>query len=212
MKAILLIFLLLTSSRGFGLCLPDSLVNHEELRKEVALLEYEARTFEDIYSNILAPENDLIIKLEALNPRVNAEIIREDKKVVISIMGGMLNHPKMTEDAFKLLLCHELGHFKGGAPFKSRGGWSSTEGQADYYTGLGCARQLGMNEYSFLEGAKILTSIFAQVTGEEPPKLDRCDERVAPRTNYGYPPVQCRLDTMLAGWKEAPRPVCWFRE
>jgi hypothetical protein len=212
MKAILLIFLLLTSPRGFGLCLPDSLVNHKELRKEVALLENEARAFEDIYSHLLAPENDLVIKLEALNPRVNAEIIRQDKKVVISIMGGMLNHPKMTEDAFKLLLCHELGHFKGGAPFKSRGGWSSTEGQADYYTGLGCARHLGMDEYTFLEGAKALTSIFAQVTGEEPPRLERCDERVVPRTNYGYPPVQCRLDTMLAGWQEAPRPVCWFRE
>jgi hypothetical protein len=212
MKASLLIFFLLIGSRGWALCLPDSLVNKDALRREISVLELEAKSFEDIFSSLLPADHDLIIQLEALNPRVNAEIIRQDKKIVISVMGGMLNHPKMTEDAFRLLLCHELGHFKGGPPLKSRGGWSSTEGQADYFSGIGCARQLGMDEYSFLEGAKVLTAIYAQVTGEEPPKLERCDNRVVERTNYGYPPVQCRLDTLLAGWRETPRPVCWFKD
>jgi hypothetical protein len=69
-----------------------------------------------------------------------------------------------------------------------------------------------LDEDSFFSALKNLTAIYAEVAREPIPKLDTCDERKVERTNYGYPSVQCRLDTMLAGWNLGPRPNCWFRE
>ena len=211
MKVSLLVFLLLLSSRGFGLCLPDSLESVKALG-ELAVLETEAQRFEASVREILPREHDLMVQLTPLNPRTNAEVTKKDNQIVIEIMGGMLNHPRMSDHAFKLLLCHEFGHVSGGPPLKSRGGWSSTEGQADYYSGFTCAKQLGMDEASFLSGALELTSIYAEVMRQPYPRLDSCDEGQVQRINFGYPSVQCRLDTLLAGWKEEPRPVCWFKE
>lgn len=175
---------------------------------ENAITEFEVSMKHEVPSPLA-----LIIQLEELNPRVNADIIKNDhNEVVISVMGGMLHHPKMNHEALKLLLCHEMGHLLGGPPYKSRGGWSSTEGQADFYSGLSCARYLGFDERSFVESAITLTTIYAEVTREPLPRLNSCEERPASRTNYGYPSVQCRLDTLMAGWEGLQRPNCWFRE
>jgi hypothetical protein len=141
---------------------------------------------------------------------VNAEVVKENGLVAIVVWGGMISHPKMTPATFYLLLCHELGHFLGGPPLKSRDGWSSTEGQSDYFSSASCAKDLGMDETQFIDAALTLTSIYAEVTNQAPPKLDACDATVATRTNYGYPGIQCRLDTLLAGWSEKSRPKCWF--
>ncbi|MDA8791858.1 hypothetical protein N9N67_01360 [Bacteriovoracaceae bacterium] len=50
-----------------------------------------------------------------------------------------------TPNAFVLLLCHELGHFLGGPPYKitAKGSpsWSSSEGQADYYATAVCLKK-----------------------------------------------------------------------
>jgi len=69
----------------------------------------------------------------------------DDPKIVV--YGGLARHPLMTEDGLSLILCHELGHFLGGAPKKFRGhsslrSWSSAEGQADYYAASKCLKKV----------------------------------------------------------------------
>lgn len=211
MKGIVLISFLLLSTRGFALCLPGSL-DISKSNRDMSEFEFMAEDFRQTVKPLLSSDQSLVINFDSLNPRVNAEITRVQNHLIIDVMGGMLHHPAMNLNAFKLLLCHEWGHFKGGPPFKARGGWSSTEGQADYYSGNQCSRQLSMDEISVIEGALALTKIYAQVTREVEPTVDQCDERRVQRINFGYPSVQCRLDTILAGWKNEPRPSCWFIE
>lgn len=63
----------------------------------------------------------------------------------VSMFGGLARHPSITEDAFAMVVCHELGHHLGGAPRKSDAlgaiRWASNEGQADYYAALKCMRK-----------------------------------------------------------------------
>lgn len=207
-----LIFLL-GSVGSRAACLPDSFNNSKVLiSKEMRLHEDTVQRFESAMLRELPSDHDLVIRLEPLNPRINAEVVKENNFVAISIWGGMLSHPKMTSPTLLLLLCHELGHFLGGPPLKSRTGWSSTEGQSDYYSTQGCMKYLGVDEEQFIHAAVALTTIYAEVANQSPPQLDRCDQTVVTRMNYGYPTVQCRLDTLVAGWRGTERPKCWFFE
>ncbi len=65
---------------------------------------------------------------------------------ILTIMGGLLKIKGVTQDTAVLILCHELGHGIGGAPFKSKNGFvdheSSTEAQADYFSTLDCAPKI----------------------------------------------------------------------
>lgn len=193
-------------------CLPDSSgINKLDVSSEdIRLIEDSVERFETIMMRRLPSDHDMAIRLDSLNPRVNAEVVKENGLVAIVVWGGMISHPKMTAPVFYLLLCHELGHFLGGPPLKSRNGWSSTEGQSDYYSSASCVKELGLDEGQFIEAALGLTAIYAEVTRQAPPRLDTCDNTVSTRTNYGYPTIQCRLDTLLAGWNETARPKCWF--
>ncbi|GEM_PF-1126758 len=62
----------------------------------------------------------------------------------ITITGGMLKLDGFDADSAALVLCHELGHGIGGAPFKDPSALdssdfpSSTEGQSDYYAARVC--------------------------------------------------------------------------
>lgn len=212
MKVIILVFLFLNSSWVSALCLPDSQDHLLHLDSETVLLEHSAKHFEDMVFRALPPGTELTIQFQSLNPRVNAEINKSEHGVVIDVMGGMLGHSRMNENALRLLLCHELGHFLGGPPLKARGGWSSTEGQADYFSGSTCTKLIGMDENALVDGAIRLTTIYSEVMREPSPKLDQCDDTRVQRTNFGYPKVQCRLDTILSGWKAESRPNCWFAE
>ncbi len=211
MKVPFLIFLLV-SYGAQAACLQGSLEGALALSFDLGRAEEAVLEFESAIQKELPPHASVVIGLDALNPRVNAEITKVDRSFVIRIMGGMLAHPLLDPAALKLLLCHELGHLLGGPPLKSRNGWSSTEGQADYFSSASCARSLGYDEASFLDAAVALTRIYAEVTREPSPRLDSCDERLVERTNYGYPAVQCRLDTLISGWRGRPRPGCWFKE
>lgn len=78
------------------------------------------------------------------NDEVNAHATRDDDdNLIVMMTGGLARHPLMTKDAFLLIVCHEIGHFLGGAPKQFRGStslrsWSSAEGQADYYATTKC--------------------------------------------------------------------------
>lgn len=212
MIAPVLIFLL-SSLWSQAACLPNSIgISKNLVDSEMKVMEQTVQRFESTMVRDFPSDHDLLIRLEPLNPRINAEVIKENGFVSIAVWGGMLSHPRMAPGTLLLLLCHEVGHFLGGPPLKSRNGWSSTEGQADYYSTVACMKNLGINESEFFEAATALTSIYAEVARQAPPRLDRCDETIVERINYGYPSVQCRLDTLIAGWKETARPACWFFE
>lgn len=194
------------------MCLPPSTQSLKNLRVDTLPIENAAREFTALAERNLPSHEKMTVTFESLNLGINAEIIKTQTGPVITVLGGMLGHPGMNKNVLSLLLCHELGHYLGGPPLKSRTGWSSTEGQADYYSGEKCAHELGISEEDFLLSALALTKIYAGVTRESFPELDRCDETIVTRTFYGYPKVQCRLDTIIAGWKNERRPACWFFE
>lgn len=211
MKVFILV-LLMFAIEGKSMCLPPSNSLSGSLMFDSLPIETAAKEFTEMAERSLLSNERMTLKFESLNSGINAEVIKTSTGPVITVLGGMISHPRMNKNVLALLLCHELGHYLGGPPLKSRNGWSSTEGQADYFSGEKCAHELGMSEIDFLESALSLTKIYAEVTREASPELDRCDESVVQRTFYGYPKVQCRLDTIIAGWRNERRPACWYFE
>jgi hypothetical protein len=80
--------------------------------------------------------------------RVNSYATRDDSgNPVVIASGGLARHPLMTSDGMLAVLCHEVGHFMGGAPKIHRGNtdllsWSSAEGEADYFAAAKCLKDL----------------------------------------------------------------------
>lgn len=99
--------------------------------------------FED-YKDVISSEDPIKIKGIWDSNQQNARITRNDNgEPVILVGGGLARLPGMTPDALLVFICHELGHFFGGAPKALRGNttrrsWSSVEGQADFYTTSKC--------------------------------------------------------------------------
>jgi hypothetical protein len=81
------------------------------------------------------------------NPQVNAFADKRESLWTITVYGGLARDPWMTEDAFTLIACHELGHLFGGLPEVTN--WAgltySSEGQADYYAAE-CFRRFHLDE------------------------------------------------------------------
>lgn len=96
---------------------------------------------------------------------VNAYASRDmttGKQWYITMYGGLARHPLMTEDAFALAVCHELGHHLGGYPkrrmaFQVDPLWGSNEGEADYFSTLKCLRRYftGLDNAGALSKLKI---------------------------------------------------------
>ena len=76
---------------------------------------------------------------------VNAYATQNGKTSEVYMFGGLARHPKVTEDGFMMVICHETGHHLGGAPRKG-GSWASNEGEADYFATLKCAREIWGDE------------------------------------------------------------------
>ena len=204
------LFFIIVLGHAPAACLVDSKIAYNPSTTDISMLENAVEDFQHVIERELPNPLRLSISIDHLNPKVNADIVRDKNDLHIKIFGGMINHAKMSPETLQLLLCHEAGHFFGGPPLKSRNGWSSTEGQADYYSGLRCAHLFGFNETSFIQSSFDLTSIYAEVSMDLKPQIEQCDETIVSRTNFGYPRAQCRFDTLLAGWRGVERPRCWF--
>lgn len=149
----------------------------------------------------------LVVELE--NTKVNAEAIRLKDDWMIVVFGGLIRHPRVTEAELLMVLCHELGHHLGGSPTAARGGWSACEGQADYWSTQSCFLSLLPREDA-VQVALNLTRLYATQTSGAMPELTCRDLHRPPRTHFGYPSPQCRLDTLVAGLAGEERPGCWF--
>jgi hypothetical protein len=193
----------------------------------------------DTAQSIMGPEvqkqigEKLIFDKRWADATVDAFATRDDQNNAVVVMnGGLARHPQMTRDAFLLLICHEIGHHLGGAPKVLRGnsglrGWSSAEGQADYYATSKCLPlffKAGIDIKSFdadmdpsayktalskcrdnacakITLAGLATSkVFASlVAGTPEPKITANDSTKVPKTIYNHPNPQCRLDTFMSG-------------
>lgn len=110
--------------------------------------------FERVWKPVLSNEYNkkLIVTIDWEDERVNASCTRDDdNNPWLKIRGGLLRHPRMNDEVLNFLLCHELGHFMGGAPKYFRGrstkrSWSSVEGQADYFAASKCLPKMYSEE------------------------------------------------------------------
>lgn len=79
---------------------------------------------------------------------------RSEQQLSVVIHQGLLDAPKLTPDALRMIICHELGHIFGGAPRRNvppewegpvapdSMSYMSSEGQADYYASAVCFKKL----------------------------------------------------------------------
>lgn len=109
-----------------------------------------------IYTDIFTEEFDanLTVVKNWESGTVNAYAQQQGKTWKISMFGGLARHETITEDAFALVACHEIGHHIGGAPKKKSywsSSWASNEGQADYWGNMKCFRK-----YAALENNVVL--------------------------------------------------------
>lgn len=151
----------------------------------------------------------------------------------IYIFGGMARLKEMTPDGLAIVMCHEIAHGIGGAPFKNKG--PSAEGQSDYFSTNVCLKEVfnylpisnNYNPTVYLEFCKqaedftyclramkaLESSVaFYKYLGTEVSIQDFSIE-VATQINTDdqyYPSAQCRLDTSILGILGKERPSCWY--
>lgn len=177
---------------------------------------------------------ELVIEGDWEDSTVNAYTYRSGKTWYVEMFGGLARRQEITLDAFRLVICHELGHQVGGAPFKS---WASIEGQSDYYAVHVCGKKMWKmlkNETKVtvtnyckawrqsddqkicqrnLNAGQSLANLLATLQGATLPKYSTPDKTVVKYTDPNHPKAQCRLDTYLAGsqcqkdWKDINIPT-----
>jgi len=178
--------------------------------KQLASADSQLLSFEEKMAPLVKEAGgNLHVILDTSDSRVNARARREGNDWMIVVYSGMITETMQEPQALSMVLCHELGHHIGGKPFSSREGTMSTEGQADYWSTLACFK-VHHSEEEARTAALYLTTLYAKQIMQPAPQLDTPDQTRVPRTFYGYPSPQCRLDTMLAGLSESPRPSCWY--
>jgi len=105
---------------------------------------------EGLYAPVIAAKGKTLkIERKWDDGTVNAYAQQQGSTWMVSMFGGLARHETITEDAFALVACHELGHHLGGAPKKASyfgATWASNEGQADYYGNSKCLRNYMQND------------------------------------------------------------------
>lgn len=154
---------------------------------------------------------------------VNAAAQKMLRLHFVMMFGGLARHNDVTDDAFALVVCHEIGHHLAGAPrYPAR--WASNEGQSDYWGAMKCFRRAFMNDHnveimadrdipeivtnkcqsSFKTPEEIALCQRTAMAGKslgtllnrsKPVYFDRPDPNVVERTVHAHPAGQCRLDT-----------------
>jgi hypothetical protein len=148
----------------------------------------------------------------------------------VIVYGGIAALNNGSEDTFALILCHETGHLYGGRPFSDEFNKLSLEGQADYWGAGECLPQIlpslsvrtpSQGSMKFCEGQitcaravdafLAVTAHFADNRSLPHPRPSTPDTQVVESNLRTHSTPQCRLDTMIAGFKKKPRPSCWFK-
>lgn len=193
--------------------------------------------FEQISGRIVSLYSDMVkelggnLKLTLLwdSEELNAYAQKNATNWEVIFHGALYKDRRITDDAFALTVCHELGHLLGGAPFKL-GQNTSAEAQADFWASSVCLKKY-FEEYPAevtIKDGKAKKSCDARYTGDTqaqkvcyrsteagfslaqfvrlaseikslPPSYEFPDKQTPLITNQLHPTSQCRLDTFLAG-------------
>ncbi len=184
---------------------------------------------EGVYKPIVKAKGGiLVVKRKWKDGTVNAYAKQFLKWWSVHMFGGLARHEAVTDDAFALVICHEIGHHIGGAP-KISGRWASNEGQSDYFGTLKCFREVFGSEDNIAVVADMNVDPYAETqcrsawSNEEDVALcirasmagkslatllagnsrsvnfKTPDTSVVGRTNNAHPAGQCRLDTYFQG-------------
>lgn len=180
-----------------------------------------------LYSNQIKKHGaKLSIKEIWGSEELNAYAQKYEDKWTISMHGGLYRHPYLSNDAYALVVCHEMGHLLGGAPYTYSKEKTSIEGQADLW-GIGSCLPRYFKAFSFNDdiemsdkrvlkicnsqnidlkicyrsvlAAESLTRTLAQASGQMLPSISLKDKSIVNSTSITHPPSQCRLDTFLNG-------------
>jgi hypothetical protein len=198
--------------------------------------------FEDAVEALLKNYPQISIRSDWESQKLAAVATRDEQdRPIVTLSGGMARHSELTPDGLRLILCHEIGHFMGGAPKALRGNsdrrsWSSVEGQADYFATAKCLRTLFAGDPEparterIIQAGESAARMFAAITGEtRAPSVKTPDRSNVFRTLSVHPSAQCRLDTFVVGANcpipaeaglddldpmigACARPACWFKE
>lgn len=187
------------------------------------------------YSPIAQRNNEqLVINKNWEDATVNASCSRMWNTVEIQMYGGLARREEITAEGFTLVLCHELSHAYGGAPYIRTYNKMSAEGQADYMSTFDCAKKIfnkldlnfGLEITPYMErvcgnndtclfslvGGQSLGNLLAKIKNEIKPNFETPDPLVVTTTNLTYPQtIQCRLDTYHNGALGKTRPLCWYK-
>jgi hypothetical protein len=94
----------------------------------------------------VAQEHDETIVVNRLweDSTVNANVDRNrvQETVIINMYGGLARRLEIMPESFALVICHELGHAYGGAPYIIASRHLSAEGMADYYGAGECLKKI----------------------------------------------------------------------
>jgi hypothetical protein len=162
------------------------------------------------------------LQLEAKweSPYFGAGVALYENRFRLMILGGTVRLKEMTVDAYAAVICHELGHILGGAPYQTipLSDWASSEGQSDYFASTVClpryyaAQKLAAQQ--ILEKIEIagfeMMNVFNKVEGGDLERF-KIDTSVVKETlNNNYPSLQCRYENFRNS--TANRPTCWFKK
>lgn len=195
--------------------------------KSVQTQEYlnTIRTFESYWGKFLSRHYNKTIKINKIDENtVRAYATRDfSDNLEIYISKGMLSYQFMNPRLLNMILCHELGHYIGGAPKSFRGktkrrGWSSAEGQADYFSTSKCIPKMfndGILTLMDIHSTKSCDTLICHnmhklsfdisvfyaslKTGSVNISKELRDSFVVRKTIYTHPRPQCRFDTLLSG-------------
>lgn len=138
-----------------------------------------------------------------------------ESKITVGVGRNALS--KYTLATFRFMVCHELGHYLGGAPFKMGAQYInskiSTEGQSDYWAASACLPKLSDDpiddaEKFFIWLRDALLPLPLESEFYSIPQKGVIDTRFY---DSEYMSFQCRLNTIEAGVAKRPRPSCWFK-
>ena len=185
---------------------------------------------EEFYAPIIESHGgEFVMRRYWRSSTVNATAERDGDRWIVNMYGGMARRPEMTEDAFMIIVCHEIGHHLAGMPQYDE--WAAIEGQADFFATHACAKNMWRDErnknaefsesvpaiakdkcdsyypsqsdrdicYRTAVAGEALASLLASLSGKELPSFLTPDTSEVSRTFRNHPQPQCRLDTYLAG-------------
>lgn len=174
--------------------------------------------FNDSLKNVEAP---VVLDAEWESPYFGAGIAYYENYFHLKIFAGTTRVEGMTMDAYAALVCHELGHIIGGAPYQTiQGGeWSSSEGQSDFFAASVCLPKYFLDKNVSAKdiaarvekaGYELFSSIGPYGSPKELP-IERhipFNYQVSETLINLYPSLQCRYETFRNPSKRAE---CWFK-